>query len=164
MWWKPNAGSLQKTISWQNSPAQAGEYTFQSCGRQAWPSHSSTAEYCAEVWENSYHTQNTELKNSCKVVNGSLRQKTLPSLYRLAGIVTPEIQRSCNAKIQNYKQETDNIHPVYEYSQPSSRLKSGKSFMRNESMGPRAACISLLASQMAWKGPKPDKNCSQIPN
>lgn len=59
-----------------------------------------TGEYCAAVLEKSGHALKTdsELNNTCRVVTGSLRQKPLPSLYRLEAKKSQEKRRNSKAR------------------------------------------------------------------
>ena len=112
----------------------------------------STAEYCCAVWGKSCHAKkiNPELNNACRVITGNLRPTPLPSLYRLAGIAPPEIRRDTMTRTEKFKQEVDERHPLYEHIPATPRLKSRKSFMKNESLNLRSAYDHKIESWREW--------------
>ena len=125
----------------------------------------STAEYCCAVWEKSCHAKkiNPELNNACRIVTGNLRPTPLPSLYRLAGIAPPEIRRDGIAKLEKFKQEIDERHPLHGHVPPPPRLKSRKSFMTNESLNPRLAYDNKIERWMEWDE-SPSNEALQCPS
>ena len=112
----------------------------------------STAEYCCAVWGKSCHAKkiNAELNNACRVITGNLRPTPLTSVYRLAGIAPPDIRRNTATRLEKFKQEVDERHPLYNHVPATPRLKSRKSFLTNESLNPRLAYDHKIESWMEW--------------
>ena len=112
----------------------------------------STAEYCCAVWGKSSHANkiNAELNNACRIITGNLRPTPLSSVYRLAGIAPPEIRRDTTTRLEKFKQEIDPRHPLFEHVPASTRLKSRKSFMTNESLNPQSAHNHKIESWTGW--------------
>jgi len=54
----------------------------------------------------------------------------MDKVYLLAGIPPPSVRRLISSKIERGKQKRDTRHPMYGQNDPTSRLKSRKSFLK----------------------------------
>ena len=83
------------------------------------------AEYAAQVWARSSHSQklNPELNSVCRAVTGCLKPTNVEVLYLLAGIAPPDIRRDVCARVEKTKQETNETHSLYGQNPAESSVK-----------------------------------------
>ena len=72
---------------------------------------------------------NTELNSACIAVTGCLKPTNVEDLYLPAGIAPPDIRRDVCARMENTKQETNEVHSLYGQHPAERRLKSRNCFL-----------------------------------
>ena len=112
----------------------------------------SSAEYCSPVWARSGHAHkiDPELNNACRTITGVLKPTPLHATYRLAGIAPPHIRRETQTKVQKYRQEMDQRHPLNSHVTTKRRLKSRRSFMTTEGLHRDHANLYRLETWKEW--------------
>jgi hypothetical protein len=92
----------------------------------------SIKEYACLVWRNSTQAMkvDTALNTTCRIIIGCLRNTPIDKVYLLAGIPSPSVRRLISSRIERGKQKRDIRHPMYGQNDPTSRLKSKKSFLK----------------------------------
>ncbi|KAL4113930.1 hypothetical protein QTP88_017480 [Uroleucon formosanum] len=92
----------------------------------------SVGEYACPVWRSSTHAKKIDiaLNTTCRLITGCLRNTPMNKVYLLAGIPPPPVQRLISSKIERGKQKRDTRRPMYGQNDPTSRLKSRKSFLK----------------------------------
>ncbi|KAE9524319.1 hypothetical protein AGLY_015358 [Aphis glycines] len=92
----------------------------------------SVGEYACPVWRSSTHAKKIDiaLNTTCRLITGCLRNTPMDKVYLLAGIPPPSVRRLISSKIERGKQKRDTRHPMYGQNDPTSRLKSRKSFLK----------------------------------
>ena len=93
------------------------------------------AEHCAPMCNRSSHAKKIDplLNKACRVITETLRPTPTNTLYKLAGIASPNI-RWQTTKIEKRKQTSDSRHPLHPHVPVPSRLKSRKSFATVEEL------------------------------
>jgi len=92
----------------------------------------SVGEYACPVWRSSTHAKKIDiaLNTTCRLITGCLRNTPMDKVYLLAGIPPPPVRRLISSKIERGKQKRDTRHHMYGQNDPTSRLKSRKSFLK----------------------------------
>ena len=85
----------------------------------------SVAEYTAPVWARSAHVYklDAELNSACRAITGCLKPTNVEELY-LSGIAPPNIRRDVCARVENAKQETNEVHSLHGKIPAERRLQS----------------------------------------
>ena len=93
----------------------------------------SVAEYAAPVWARSSNAQklNTGLNSACIAIRGCLKPTNVEDLYLLAGIVPPDIRKDVCARMEKTKQETNEVHSLYDQNPAERNIESRNCFLRS---------------------------------
>ena len=92
----------------------------------------SAGEYACPVWSRSVHAGQVDvaLNETCRIITGCLKPTPLQMLHPLAGIAPPDVRRSVASGIERAKLETDQRHPMHNYTPVPQRLKSRRGFYK----------------------------------
>ena len=93
----------------------------------------SVAEYASPIWARSTQAYKLvfELNSACRAITGCLKPINVDELYLLAGIAPPSMRRDVCVRVENVKQETNEVHSLYGKIPADRRLKSRNCFMHS---------------------------------